>query len=1233
MNRHASTFLLVALCGTVLFNYGAPTPDNAPPANSAPQVQRSSPPVESIPAPCPVGDNLECAAHCSGFCPSDDLKSTISGFFGSKTLEGSATDRDPLGVPPGVDRRALQFVIVTVPDPVHTRLSLFFDESIDAVGQAATDDGYLFARASLPWDNAQHAEPSNFATRLREEAYQQAKEEIPGLMIFRKAREDGVQNSLLVFLVGELPTEGINKRQFHNALRAIQAISGIAPPAVPPTINCGFTNSQPAAQDIPPNPNGVKSGFWLGIVGPTFSGSLYSLSEIFECDETANSFLRRVKVFSGTVRDKSTIDWFRGRHEDLALHAFHEHDSEAMQAFEQYVCRLHYDPGSVAELSEDETAYGGESLARDDADHGRSAGACPGKIRKLFFPRDIASLRAAYERELRRQEAVETQGRRSRRTSLRLSLEDTGSDDDSVATYSRSQTPLVEDEVMKAIVSKLRADHIHFIVLRATSTLDLLFLSRYLQSAYPQGRIVAAVADRLFDAGGTPMRGMLAFASPSLWIGQAASDFSPKPALEPGEEAASTVTADVYTAMRQALTFERTSLSTAPGGGIKSGQSLDPPEPDSSQAALWLTVLGRDGLWPLARLGTEPRSAGSFKIYATLSWVMLYFGALLLATVYLVLAWLGSIRARTGAMVAFAPVKDATRSWLLCILAWLVLLTLLVIFVPVMLPGGVPGGVGAALEAGAFTMLALLLAFTFLDLKRREPDPKGPRFMQASFWFPVISAALIVVYFVCGWAFLRDGPPGNVFLYRYLHLSSGVSPLVPWLLLLGAALWWAWYGLKGMVLLDGRRPRLPDENTVPTDDTVAYVRFRTLRDDTNQRLLAVARPMTWDAWVYIPALAGAVIIYLVLVSQSSSHLLQIHGLERRPLDLAYQVGLGLVLFVLASTLTQMALTWVATRNLLRGLDRLPLRRAFNGLKEFSWHPIWQLSAGGENDLNAIFMREIESLSHLRNTSVLKHECPPTFAESIEASHMRLECLLKTFRTPAAIRQNQSPRPDAGAPIRTSRRGGESGRRGHQWLNGRFAMARDESKQISSFEALRKKLAATCGEGLKFLQEIWDSESGPVLCDQPGSDVLEQEVEGIPSHVKAAEQFVCLVYVNFIFMGLRQIRNFLTIVAGMFVFVALSLSSYPFEPKATLRSFMLLLFLALGAAAAIVYAQMHRDSILSRITGTSPGKLGGDFWLRLGSAVGLPLLGLLAYQFPQISSLMFWWLEPALQALK
>jgi len=51
-------------------------------------------------------------------------------------------------------------------------------------------------------------------------------------------------------------------------------------------------------------------------------------------------------------------------------------------------------------------------------------------------------------------------------------------------------------------------------------------------------------------------------------------------------------------------------------------------------------------------------------------------------------------------------------------------------------------------------------------------------------------------------------------------------------------------------------------------------------------------------------------------------------------------------------------------------------------------------------------------------------------------------------------------------------------------------------------------------------------------------------------------------------------------------------------------------------------QIRRDATLSLITDTSPGELGGDFWLKLLQFGALPLLSLLAAQFPEVANFLF-----------
>jgi hypothetical protein len=162
------------------------------------------------------------------------------------------------------------------------------------------------------------------------------------------------------------------------------------------------------------------------------------------------------------------------------------------------------------------------------------------------------------------------------------------------------------------------------------------------------------------------------------------------------------------------------------------------------------------------------------------------------------------------------------------------------------------------------------------------------------------------------------------------------------------------------------------------------------------------------------------------------------------------------------------------------------------------------------------------------------------------------------------------------------------------------------------------------------------------CSSPGGNAKERrwfrkttasKKEKLPLTRLLAEEFVALVYVNFLITVLLRMRTMVMAAIGMYVFIVLSMNVYPFEPHAALQTLAVVLLAVMGAALAFVYAQMHRDQILSRLTSTTSGELGWDFWLKLASAGAIPVFSLLAVQFPEINRFLFSWLEPALQAVK
>src|SRR5262249_54019057 len=100
-----------------------------------------------------------------------------------------------------------------------------------------------------------------------------------------------------------------------------------------------------------------------------------------------------------------------------------------------------------------------------------------------------------------------------------------------------------------------------------------------------------------------------------------------------------------------------------------------------------------------------------------------------------------------------------------------------------------------------------------------------------------------------------------------------------------------------------------------------------------------------------------------------------------------------------------------------------------------------------------------------------------------------------------------------------------------------------------------------------------------------------------------------------------------------IFVLISYSSYPFESRESFHALLISIFFGISLVVGVVYGQMFSNPLLSRITNTSPGELGLDFWVRLGTFFFIPLLRLLSVQFPEINNFLFSWLQPALQSIK
>jgi hypothetical protein len=1166
--------LFVAFLAVRIFLGPVSTPSQSPSSSQQPKATKTPP--SRVP-PAAGKKTAEVRVSASGPCETSSEKCPGKGLLDAVHASLSAsTPKSDLASLWNVseDVKNAHFLIATVPDPVHTHLSLLFDRQVAAIEQAVQQAGYLFSRAYLPWDNAQHPEDTSYSVRLGQQDYQASREEYPGLLVFHNAEKINSKypglRPLFVFLVAETPTGGINKDQFSTALTAIQDI-------------CSKGCADPTPADGEGN---------LFILGPTFSGSLYSLHAIV-MEMGKNGNYPGVTIHSGTATDNDTIQWFNHstagfrkkefpkddpRGAAVQFQSFQKDSRQALDRVLDFACSQGYQPDKIAVLSEDETAYGnvfrpanlpGANAPRTAA-CSENAETRQGRVLRLNFPRDFSALRNAYQRDL--EASASPSG--APRSTLRLNLEDEGNDDDSVASFSPGQTPLSEEAIMMGIVTNLREQKINLVVIEATSPLDIVFLVRYLRVADPDARIVTLNTEMLLprQVDDPHLRGVMQFVSYPL-----------VPGLDDGTAGVCGKIPQVFPSDDSAGTFLATlSLLKAQGSAYDCFQYEAASADSGATDRLWLTVLGRDQFWPVGEYGTSPINYPHPGEPAP--WIVLCTSAVAFAVIYALIAFQGSVISASIFLANFATVKDPWRDRTILFCGLVIFDTFFCLLWPRFWIVG---------HAKCFVVLILLgvAGLVMLDLCRRSQWRPKPDLLITGFVSFVGSFVVLVL------AFKRDAEPLQQFLrYRYEHASSGVSPVVPFFLLFAGCLWTCWHSLSGRPPWDcnGSGPPLPTgAQVVAGDGQDSRQRLAGLTAGRNQELVNLMKTGSFHWRILVLTVASFAVPMLTMTFLASPHTVQ--SFESVKYNRTYTVFLILAIALVLWDTFRLSFIWLELRRLLMVLDRLPLRRGFVRMAGFRSKRMWQLGGNTFEDFFAVMSMELQTISALKNSKPPDEKC----GTALETAQKAVTALGKWMRE-------------------------QKKTEGVNFTH----------RLVEQLTGLQNVLTGTCAATLQYLRGAWDQEARPVW----DAECMVKEKTacqdlGLPLSVRLAEDFVCLFYFNFISCVFTRMRALVLAIAGMYVFILLSFSSYPFEPSSAFHSAMIFLLILITGAVAIVSAQAHKDATISRITDTDVGKLGFDFWFRLIATMGVPLLSLLAAKFPEIGGFLFSWLEPASQAFK
>ncbi len=548
--------------------------------------------------------------------------------------KGGATS--PFDDAPELLDERLEFLIVTVPDPIDSRFGYRFDSLVDAVQMAVEAQDDLLDRFWLPWmpggqQPKAHDPIGPTFDRPDDPLPLHARE--PGVMLFRPASGPSGGPLKVVFLVGETPLSGLHKVAFARALDIIDTYERanswrLAPAFFPLRRPAG--SGAPEGLDreglrgLPPRP--------VRIVGPFFSGTAPSMALTIAAWETRTRRVlgplvtalgaprRRYVVRTGSAMSVN-VDRFVADAQAGAPTTGEGRWSVEFSATvlpEDLVFAEMFDHlkvlngggtlGKVALLHESDTpfgAFGASELGRKLLKEYN--------ILRMEFPFHISQVRIAYDQN----QPVGTPGLPTlARTSskLKVPFDETGRPRDIVPALSPAMTATTDEYVLARILATISREEYRYVGILATDTRDVIFLAGLIREFCPDVQLFSFQGDLLLAHPDytSQLRGMLVA--------------SPYPLFSMAQRWTFPFHADrrrhlfSYQGQQGYYHAALTQLLDEKGPTIRREDSLEfldygfpfrrERNPWITRPPLWISVVGERGLWPIeCRDPTEHLSA------------------------------------------------------------------------------------------------------------------------------------------------------------------------------------------------------------------------------------------------------------------------------------------------------------------------------------------------------------------------------------------------------------------------------------------------------------------------------------------------------------------------------------------------------------------------------------------------------------------------------------------------
>ncbi len=435
---------------------------------------------------------------------------------------------------------------------------------------------------------------------------------LPGLFVFRKApRTQGAAPDasrpaeqlfteacgagpearatlLLVFIVPETPTAGLDKVILRKCLELVKKLDA-----------------------LPPNHGSFAQGTAFHLLAPTFSGGQASLHQVLV--DWANHHLGPADQFhliSGTAMEVDAALLARNvSPHSVEFHATTHRNEDVEGAILNYL-----DPGGtsrIAMLQESNTSFGGESRSRSfrgaiaadnrEANHDQRFVYYP-------FPLHISKLRGSYERR----GLFHSRQNPALRTAEQLTVP--FGELDNARDLIEPQTPLfttaVDELTLDQILTDINRQQIDKVGIVATDPLDTIFLAREVRRFRPDAQIFTTQGNLLYTHPEfiSDLRGMIVGSTYPLFPSNQSWSYT----YQRDQTHAFFVSDNaqgVYNAVvgHLAEIFKRRSelRGVKEPNFLEYGQPFVPPHSGFNKPPIWISVVGYRGLYPLKVIRTK----------------------------------------------------------------------------------------------------------------------------------------------------------------------------------------------------------------------------------------------------------------------------------------------------------------------------------------------------------------------------------------------------------------------------------------------------------------------------------------------------------------------------------------------------------------------------------------------------------------------------------------------------